>query len=185
MIKNFYTVLLSGALLVLASCSNDELVLTPVNEGELITTVRVTLSPVTGATDIVLTYRDLDGAGPEDPTVTVSGDLTANFGYNGAVEFLDETKNPAEDITAEVEAESAEHQVFFFPGQGLNLTFQNLNVDSNNDPLGTEFFLQTGTAGAGDLRLILLHEPKKPNDGTLADAGGETDVEVSFPVAVN
>ncbi len=183
--KRFHILLFSCVLIVLGSCSNDELVVTPVNESELITTVRVTLSPVTSGTDIVLTFRDLDGAGSGEPTITVSEDLTANFGYNGTIEFLDETKAPAEDITQEVEAESAEHQVFFLPGQGLNLTFQNLNVDSNNNPLGTQFFLQTGAAGTGELTIVLLHEPKKPNDGTLADAGGETDVQVSFPVTVN
>ena len=43
--------------------------------------------------------------------------------------------------------------------------------------------LSTGEASSGTLTLTLRHEPNKPNSG-LADAGGETDIEVTFDVAV-
>lgn len=36
----------------------------------------------------------------------------------------------------------------------------------------------------GNLTVTLRHEPTKPNDGTLNGAGGETDVQVAFPVMV-
>ena len=42
----------------------------------------------------------------------------------------------------------------------------------------------TGEASTGNLRIVLRHEPTKPNDGTLAGAGGSTDVDVTFAVTI-
>ena len=54
----------------------------------------------------------------------------------------------------------------------------------HGNPLGTELMLSAGERKlSGTLTLTLRHEPNKPNSG-LADAGGETDIEVTFDVAV-
>ena len=154
-----------------------------VNEEEIITTVSLTL--VSNTSTIVLTSQDLDGDGPNAPTVTVSGDLRANTIYDGTVQFLNETESPAENITEEVEDESDEHQVFYTPSAGLDAAVTYENFDSNSNPLGTVVTLTTGaTAGTGTLTITLRHEPTKPNDGTLSNAGGETDVQVSYPVEI-
>ena len=104
--------LTSFALLVftLFSCSNDDNP-APVNEEEVITTIKVTL--VNGGNTITLQSQDLDGDGPNAPIVTVSGDLAASTTYLGSVKFLNELENPAEDITAEVEEEGVDHELFF------------------------------------------------------------------------
>lgn len=169
------------ATLLFASCSNDD-DSTPVlvNEEEVITTVIVNL--VANGNTVTLTSRDLDGDGPDDPVVTVSGNLAVGTTYAGTVQFLNETENPAEDITEEVEEEDDEHQVFFLLSSVLNGTIVYTNFDGDGNPLGTNFSLLPNAVGTGNLAISLRHEPKKPNDGTLDDAGGETDVFVAFEV---
>ncbi|MCB0456612.1 MAG: type 1 periplasmic binding fold superfamily protein [Flavobacteriaceae bacterium] len=167
-----------------AACNNDDDTPQVVNEEEVITTLTVTLVPQGGGNTITLTSRDLDGEGPNDPVISISGDLTANTTYTGAVTFLNETETPVEDITEEVVEEADEHQVFYVPSSALNVVFTYGNFDSNNNPLGTVFNAETGDASSGTLTVVLRHEPQKPNNGTLADAGGETDISVTFNVTI-
>jgi hypothetical protein len=183
--KNLFNISVFLSLsLLLFSCSNDDDVPVPVNEEEIITTVTATLTPSGGGSAITLQSRDLDGDGPNDPVITVSGNLNAGTTYNGAIVFLNETVNPAEDITEEVNEEADEHQIFFETNGGLQATFTYLNFDGNGNPLGTLFSVETGSASTGNLNIVLRHEPTKPNDGTLADAGGETDISVTFPLVI-
>ncbi|MEJ1222755.1 type 1 periplasmic binding fold superfamily protein [Sediminicola sp. 1XM1-17] len=170
--------------ILFTGCSNGDDTPIAVNEEEVITTLTVTLSPVGGGTAITLQTRDLDGDGPNAPEVTVSGNLAAGTQYNGSLSVLNETVTPAENITEEVEGESAEHQFFYTVGSGLDVSTAYENFDGNGNPLGTEFTLTAGAVSSGTLTFTLRHEPKKPNDGSLADAGGETDLAATFNIAV-
>ena len=105
--KNIYFLATVLFTILLASCSKDNETPEAVNEEELITTLKVTLVPVSEGNTIVLTTRDLDGDGPNEPEITISSNLTAGVTYNGTIELLDETNSPAEDITEEVEEEAA------------------------------------------------------------------------------
>lgn len=163
------------------SCDNDDDNPAPIDEEEVITTMNVTLSGA-GST-ITLQSQDLDGDGPNAPVITVSGNLIANTTYNGSLELLNETETPAEDITMEIEEEDEEHQ-FFFSTSGAITGVDYEDLDGNGNPVGLSFTLSTGDAGNGTLQITLRHEPKKPNDGTLADAGGETDIAQTFPITV-
>lgn len=164
------------------SCSSDDDAPIPVNEEEVITTVTVTLTPVGGGAAVTLQSRDLDGDGPDAPEVTVSGNLVSSASYTGTVVLLNETETPAENITNEVQEEAEEHQ-FFYVVNGANISTTYTSFDANNNPLGTTFNLSTGAASTGTFTVTLVHEPTKPNTG-LANAGGETDVEVTFNVTV-
>lgn len=178
--KSNFKFLLMGLLsVVIISCSKDDDSPEPINEEEVITTMTVVLNPG----NITLQSQDLDGDGPNPPSVTVSGNLSANTTYTGSVTFLNELESPAEDITEEVEEEDDEHQVIFV-SSGVALSVSDLNKDGNGNDLGTQFSLSTAAAGSGTLRIVLRHEPTKPNDGTLAGAGGSTDIDVSFNVTV-
>lgn len=170
--------------LLSTGCSDDDDTPDPVNEEELITTMTVTLVPVGGSNTITLQSRDLDGDGPNPPEIEVSGDLASGTTYGGTIVLLNETETPAENITEEVEEEDNEHQFFFAVGGGLDATIEYANFDGDGNPLGTEFTLTTGDASSGTLTITLRHEPKKPNDGTLADAGGETDITQTFNITV-
>ncbi|WP_339701346.1 type 1 periplasmic binding fold superfamily protein [uncultured Marixanthomonas sp.] len=183
--KNLKSVsILFFASLLFIACSSDDENPEPVNEEEIITTVTVTLTPDDGGTPVTLVTRDLDGDGPNEPVITVSGNLNANTSYNGDIILLNETEDPAENITEEVVEEAEEHQFFYTIAGGLNASTEYSNYDSDDNPLGTKFILSAGDASAGTLTFTLRHEPKKPNDGTLGDAGGETDIEATFNVTV-
>ena len=169
-------------LVTAASCSKDDDPLPEaVNEEEVITTMEVTLT--SGASVITLKTQDLDGDGPNDPVVTVSGNLAAGTTYDGVMKFLNELESPAENITEEVEEEDLDHQVFFTVGSGLDVTTEYSNNDSAGNPLGTQFKLTAGSASSGNLTFTLVHEPTKPNTG-LASAGGETDIDATFSITI-
>lgn len=172
------------ALLTLAmlGCSDDDTTPEIINEDELITTVILTLTPDSGD-QVVLTTIDLDGDGPDEPVTTVVGSFLENTQYQGAVQFLNETEDPAEDITQEVIEEADEHQVFYTISEGLNIQTTYEDQDSQGNPLGVQITLSTGAASEGSLTVTLRHEPVKPNDG-LESAGGETDISTSFDVSI-
>lgn len=167
--------------LVFVSCSSDDDNDDHDHEEELITTVTYTL---TNGNDVVtLTFEDLDGESGTDGTYDVSGPLTANTTYTGSIELLNETEDPAEDITEEVEEEGDEHE-FFYTSSISDITITKEDEDEDGNPIGIETTLTTGEAGTGTLTIILKHEPTKPNDGTSTSAGGSTDVSVTFSIEV-
>ncbi len=177
------------ALLVLSfsACNNDDDVTTPVNEEEVITTIRVTL--IGGGQTISLVSRDLDGDGPNQPVVTVSGNLVAGTTYTGKTTFLNELASPVEDITEEVEEEGADHQIFYqLPSTLGTITYNANNVDANGNPIGIDFTLVAGTASTGNLTVTLRHLPNKAANGVTAgditNAGGSTDATEEFTVTV-
>ena len=173
------------AIALFASCSDDD-VPEVINGEEVITTLRVTLidyDVIGPPRQVVMQYQDLDGDGPDAGTVTVSGPLRANTSYDGSIVLLNETEDPAENVTEEIEEEDLDHQFFYTVGSGLDVTTAYTSFDSAGNELGLTFLLNTAGASSGGLTFTLRHEPNKPNTG-LADAGGETDIEVTFNVAV-
>lgn len=184
--KNFWITafLLLGSIAIMTSCDDDDPNIP--SEEELITTVIYTLQPQGGGASTVLTFRDVDGDGGDDPIIE-GGTLQANTTYSGTLEFLDESTDSTEDITEEIAEEDDEHQVFFSTTiSGLTVTYD--DEDENGNPLGLATTLSTGNAGSGQLTIILRHEPDKMADmvnmGNIANAGGETDIEVTFAIDV-
>jgi hypothetical protein len=182
-----YATLVSSALFVLSACDDDP---EPENESELITTVKLTFSKA-GNDDIVAEWQDLDGAGGNNPVLTPATiELSANTNYTVAVEILNESESPAEDITEEIEEEDEEHQLFFVKSASLNLTTTYSDTDDNGRPVGLSNVFTTGAASTGTLTVILRHEPDKSatgvSSGDPTNAGGETDIETvpAFSVSV-
>jgi hypothetical protein len=180
-----HILVLASIIISAASCSDDNPI--AVNEEELITTVTVTLISQDDGTEIVLNSVDLDGDGPDAPVVTVSGNLAANTIYTGATEVLNETENPAEDITEEVLEEGVDHQFFYTFSNGLASTAYT-DSDENGDPIGLNFTLTTTNSGSENLTVSLIHEPNKNGsgvvDGSITNADGETDAEVTFTLTI-
>ncbi len=185
-LKNLSILFISA--LVFTACSNDDDNPEPVNEEEVITTLTATLTPAIGGASITLQTRDLDGDGPNDPVISVSGALSASTTYNGTLELLNETESPAESINVEIKEEDDEHQFFYQVSNNLaTFTYQDFDGDSN--PVGLEFTVTTSaTTGTGTLTITLRHEPSKSasgvSEGDSTNAGGETDIQAVFNISV-
>ena len=155
----------------------------PINEEEFFSTVNIQLTTDAGD-EVNLTWQDLDSDGPNEPIITVSGEFNTNSYYFGSITVLNETNDPVINYTEEILEEAEEHQFFYQFSEGLDMTSQYSDQDSNGNPVGIQFTLTTGSAGSGDFTVELRHEPMKPNNG-LDNAGGETDIQISFPVVIN
>jgi len=156
------------------------------NEEEVITTFTYTLTPVGGGDAVVLKFKDLDGDGGNAPVITVDT-LRTNTNYDGALTLLNETESPAEDITEEVKEEDKEHQFFFVSNTtDVNVSYDDQDADGN--PVGLKSKVTTMAAANGTLKVTLRHEPNKSGSGVsqgdITNAGGETDIEVTFPIFV-
>lgn len=167
------------------SCDKDDP--EPVNEEELITTVVVTFTPSGGGANVVASFRDFDGAGGNSPIIT-NPNLAANTNYSVSVQFQNEASSTTEDITAEVEEEAEDHQVFFEVASGLNFSYSYGDEDGDGNPIGIVGSATTGDASTGSLAVVLIHEPNKSatgvSSGDPTNAGGEEDVRVSFTVSI-
>jgi hypothetical protein len=176
----------------LSNCGDDEPVVPP-NEEELITTVNVVFyipnssSPINTASAI-MTFYDSDGEnGPENPEVT-GATLKSNTEYSVDLKVLNESVTPSENIAQEVRDESTEHQFFFQASPNLNLIHSYNDLDDDGNPIGLSNIITTGASSSGTLTLTLRHEPDKSASGVAAgditNAGGETDIEVTFDVVI-
>jgi hypothetical protein len=175
-VKFLAVVMLGG--LILAGCkkkNNEE-----ENEEELITTVRVKLT-APGSSTQTFTWKDVDGPGGNAPQI---GSITLSPGttYACELEFLDESKTPAENITDEVEAEGTDHQVYYQVTTAA-LTINGLNADAGGLPLGITSNWVAGTNSSGAVKITLKHKPGNKAAGDLVSKG-ETDIDISFPVLI-
>ena len=178
----FLSTTIFASALIFSCSSDDDSTPEPVLEEEVITTMTITLT-ADGQADVILQTQDLDGDGPDLPVVTVSGDLSENTMYSGSIVLLNETEDPAENITEEIEEEALEHQFFYTIGNGLDAEADYNDADSDGNPIGLDFVLSTNSVSSGSITFTLRHEPTKPNMG-IEDAGGETDIEATFDIAI-
>lgn len=178
----FLSTTIFATALIFSCSSDDDSTPEPVLEEEVITTMTITLE-ADGQADVILQTQDLDGDGPDLPVVTVSGNLSSNTNYSGSITLLNETEDPAENMTEEIEEEDLAHQFFYSVGSGLDAQTDYNDADSEGNPLGLDFVLSTYSASSGSITFTLRHEPNKPNMG-LEDAGGETDIEATFNVSI-
>jgi len=166
---------------LLSSCDKNDDEQEPENESELITTVMLMMQEQ-GTTNVVTaTFRDPDGDGGNAPTKFDEIVLKPNTVYNTTITLMDESKTPAENITEEIEEESADHQFFYTPTAGLNVSVAYQDKDVNNLPIGLETTVTTGAASNGKLNVTLKHQPGIKNNNI---ATGETDVEIDFTTKV-
>jgi hypothetical protein len=165
-----------------SACNNKE------DEGELITTVKLSLS-VTGGTPMVHTWQDLDGAGGNAPllpdTIKLGQITPGGDAYVGTLEFWNEQNGNKEDITLEVKNEAHDHFVCYdisslsLPPAGLSISAT--DKDKNNLPIGLSTEWKPMGKDFGVVVVRLKHQPGTKN-GTCAV--GDTDVEVTFPYKI-
>ena len=171
--------------LLFTSCEKDDDAPEVINEEETITTVIVKLTDVMSGNVIELKSFDNDGSdGPNTPEIT-TGTLTQASTYTAEIILLNELDSDnVEDLTLEVTDEEDDAHQFFYSTTG-DVVISELNDDKNGNPLGSSFVLTTNYADFTTLNVKLIHEPKKPNDGTLEDAGGEVEVDITFDLTLD
>lgn len=179
------SVLLIGLLFLgLSACEKEPPVIP--NQEEIITNMELELVPVGGGASTTLTFSDIDGDQGE-PAVINGGTLQSTTVYNGTISLSNQSVTPSEDIGEEVLEEGDEHQ-FFFQSDITDLVVSYGDMDVNSLPIGLQVQVTTGAAGTGELTVTLRHEPVKDAAGVAAgditNAGGETDIEVAFPINV-
>lgn len=158
----------------------------PTNEEELITTLRLHFRSANDVEHFQFAFIDLDGDGGNAP-LFATDTLSADSIYTVEIEVLDESGTTVDDITAEILAEDEDHQ-FFFQVTGVNTTVGYSDADSNGNPIGISTAWNVGAAGSGSVTVTLIHEPDKEatgvSGGDITNAGGETDIEISFPLVI-
>ena len=137
-------------------------------------------------------FQDLDGEGGNPPVVDRIV-VDAGTDYDGAVQVLNETESPPENITEEVEEEAEAHQVLLPDARGIFTGYRCLRGQGIRlrDELGRRSsrgarinaFSVPESAQNGQLRVILSHfDETSPRDGV--NQSDETDIDVTFQVEV-
>ena len=153
------------------------------NEEELITTVKVKLTDKAGGAVTNFEFKDLDGEGGAAPSKFDEIVLAKGKLYDCALEILNESTSPADNITAEILAEAVDHQFYYSASDGL-VTVSNLNNDSKGLPVGTTSTWTTGAlTGSGTFKITLKHKPGVKAAGDLVTVG-ETDIALDFKLKV-
>ena len=163
----------------ICSCHPDDP--EPVNEEEVITTIRITLTPEEGTRPVNLLFFDADGEqGSIQPEITVSGALQAAMTYSAVIILKNETANPPIDVSAEISEESDDHLFCFTSGSNISIEYA--DDDHNGRPIGLESVWETGDPGAASVTVVLRHQPGTKTGE--CPGSGETDAEVTFNVAI-
>ncbi len=179
--KIFSVLSFSVALVILGACKKDKKddVTNPpvVNEEELITTFQITFTDAAGVQPTVTAqFVDLDGAGGNAPTIFDSIRLQANTTYNASITLLNESVNPAEDLTVEVQEEDQDHLFCFSPTGTLNLAITRTDSDGTYE-VGLLSSWVTQAVSTGETTITLKHQPGIKNGQC---DPGETDIELTF-----
>ena len=185
-----YLTMVFFAAMAIIGCKPDEeddiIAPAPVNEEELITTMILSFSGQDGVADKELRFTDADGDGGGAPILDLDT-LQAGANYNVSILLLDASANPVDTISNEVLDEGVDHQFFFQP-TGADITFAYADADANGAPIGLSTNASTNSPSAGTLEVTLRHQPDKAGAGVdagdITNAGGETDIEVEFPLVI-
>jgi hypothetical protein len=158
---------LAAVLLHLTSCHKHE-------EGELITTIKLTLTPTTAGSAKTFIWSDPDGIGGNAPKQADTIACDSGINYNSELQFF----NGDNDITTEIKNEGGEHFVCF-TGPATDV-MEIIYKDSDGTyPIGLSAEWKVKKKTTGIIRIALKHQPKT-KDGTCSP--GETDVDVTFPL---
>jgi len=160
-----------------------------VEEGELITTVQLTLN-LPGDSGKIYTWQDLDGPGGNNPVLPdtiILGQVTPGGNpYSGMLEFFNKQGGKNENITLEIEKEKNNHLVCYEvssltmqPQSGITISVT--DKDDKSLPIGLKTEWKTKTTDKGEIWIRLKHQP---NSKTGSCDVGETDVEVVFPYVI-
>jgi hypothetical protein len=176
----------------------------PVNEAEVITTLR--LSVFDGTTTVKYQFKDPDGDGGIvgaygnlSNTLTAQSDsvinLSINKTYTVSVLLLDETKAVADTISNAVLTEGIDHMFFFnslnptgnpysvyLTGSMTTITYLDLDANLRGIGLLSKWQSPSMVMAKSTITVSLRHQPGVKN-GTYAP--GDSDIEIPFKLKIN
>ena len=178
------------------ACESDDPV--PENDGEVITDVILNFQELDASANpvgAVFSFRAYDPQGIEvgaTPTIETV-ELTRGKTYQLNIEVRNSIEN--EDITEEILEEGDEHQFYFlgtaFVGSPV-LTYQ--YDDLSGELIGVQGIvtvLQNPGVNNASMQIILRHDLDKnypgadnPSFQEYAMAGGESDLDITFPIVI-
>ncbi len=126
-------------------------------------------------------WKDLDGPGGNPPVIDTIVLPASTLNITGRLKVYDESKNPVDDITEEIEAENTAH-LFVYSASGADLNIGPYDTDDNGDPFNLVTVWRAGQPSTGTLNIRLYHEPTDKMNST--NPGGEVDFDVTFPVRI-
>jgi hypothetical protein len=195
----FLLVLLTSFVFGMSSCTSDDPEIE--KDQEIITDVTLIFREVDNNNNPIgnpFTFKASDPEGLElgkNPTIQ-SIQLGIGKKYLLEIEVFNSIEN--EDITEEILEEADEHQFYFlgtaFVGSPV-LTYTYADADKNGNPVGLKGYVQVASSPGfnnAQFRLILRHDlnksfpgAKNPNWENFVQAGGETDLDITFPLVLN
>ncbi|MBK8191957.1 MAG: hypothetical protein IPK76_01580 [Lewinellaceae bacterium] len=126
-------------------------------------------------------WKDLDGPGGNPPVIDTIVLPASTLNITGRLKVYDESKNPVDDITEEIEAENTAH-LFVYSVANADLIIEPNDTDDNGDPFSLVTVWKAGQPSTGTLNIRLYHEPTDKMN--TANPGGEADFDVTFPVRI-
>lgn len=168
------------------------------NEGEVITDVTLKFQEVDGSNNPIGTAVSFKASDPQGievgatPTIQTVN-LTKGKKYLMTVEVLNGIAN--EDITKEILEEAAEHQFYFLGSAFTSNILTIAYADAGGIALGLRNLVTVSSSPGTNntsMRVVLRHDLNKsfagannPNFENFVQAGGETDLDITFPIVLN
>ena len=159
-------------------------------ENDVITTIKLSLKDTTTGTPVVdYVFKDLDGDGG-NPPVTDTLIMHPDTYYEIQLDLTNERQTPAQSVTAEINTNKEEHQLFYKPAPSLSLiNILYKDFDANGKPLGLKMSFNTQNAPvSGTVEIILRHFPNKSganvSTGDITNARGDSEMEIDFPFKI-
>ncbi len=194
--NKLYLIALALVPFAFSSCTSEDPV--PENDGELITDVTLTFQEIDASGNALgapFDFKASDsegieiGSAPEVETVM----LTKGKRYEMSIDVYNSVAG--EDITEEIRAEGDEHQFYFLGSAFTSSPFLSYEYNDDGAELiglkGIVTVQQSTGVNTANIQLLLRHALDKnypgaenPNFQDYAKAGGETDLDITFPVVV-
>lgn len=179
-----------------ASCESEDPV--PENEGEVITDVSLNFQELDAGGNpvgLVFTATASDPEGIEVGATPTIDEIKLTKGKNYRMTITVTNNIEGDDITAEILAEGDEHQFYFlgtaFTGNILTIAYD----DPSGELIGLQNELTVSSSPGTNntqMQVVLRHDLDKsypgatnPNFQNFVQAGGETDLDITFPVVIN
>jgi len=188
--KKLFIYLYIFSIISMAACKKEEAKTPEVNNAqEQITSVYLNIVNLSNVNETYLVkWKDLDGDGGNTPAIDTLI-LNNNSEYEVKILVLDESKNPIDTVSSEIEEEADAHRFFFTASKEIKDIFSTtyLDFDSKNKPVGLNFKIKVNSTNTnwpvfGQLNVVLSHYDGIEKDN---NPSSESDLDINFPVRIS